>query len=57
MEETLTVISLGVPEELRKTLSTNNPIELSLSETRTRTGWAQCASPLNWNAEMTGPRD
>jgi hypothetical protein len=31
MEETLTVIRLGVPELLRKTLATTNPIESAFS--------------------------
>lgn len=38
LEETLTVHRLGVPELLRKTLSTTNPIESCFSMTRTITG-------------------
>jgi len=52
MEETLTVIRLGVPEELRKTLATTNPIESALSVTRARTGrvkrWRPGDMRLRW---------
>ena len=34
LEETLTVVRLGVPRALRRTLATTNPIESSLSVTR-----------------------
>lgn len=37
MEETLTVVKLGLPELLRQTLATTNPIESALSVTRTVT--------------------
>jgi putative transposase len=37
MEETLTVVKLGLPEALRRTLATTNPIESALSVTRTVT--------------------
>lgn len=37
MEETLTVVRLGLPELLRRTLATTNPIESALSVTRTVT--------------------
>jgi putative transposase len=37
MEETLTVVKLGLPELLRRTLATTNPIESALSVTRTVT--------------------
>jgi transposase-like protein len=37
MEETLTVVKLGLPELLRLTLATTNPIESALSVTRTVT--------------------
>ena len=37
MEETLTVVKLGMPELLRQTLATTNPIESALSVTRTVT--------------------
>jgi len=37
LEETLTVVKLGLPELLRKTLATTNPIESALSVTRTVT--------------------
>ena len=38
LEETLTVVRLGLPEVLRKTLATTNPIESALSVTRPRHG-------------------
>jgi transposase-like protein len=38
LEETLTVHTLGIPELLRKTLSTTNPLESCFSVTRTITG-------------------
>lgn len=38
LEETLTVVKLGLPELLRQTLATTNPIESALSVTRTVTG-------------------
>jgi hypothetical protein len=34
LEETLTVVKLGVPGALRRTLATTNPIESALSVTR-----------------------
>jgi putative transposase len=34
LEETLTVVRLGVPGALRRTLATTNPIESALSVTR-----------------------
>jgi transposase-like protein len=34
LEETLTVVTLGLPSVLRKTLATTNPIESALSVTR-----------------------
>lgn len=37
LEETLTVVKLGLPELLRQTLATTNPIESALSVTRTVT--------------------
>jgi transposase-like protein len=37
LEETLTVVRLGVAEPLRRTLSTTNPVESALSVTRTAT--------------------
>lgn len=37
LEETLTVVKLGLPELLRRTLGTTNPIESALSVTRTVT--------------------
>jgi transposase-like protein len=38
LEETLTVVRLGVPGSLRRTLATTNPIESALSVTRRVTG-------------------
>ena len=38
LEETLTVVRLGLPEILRKTFSTTNPIESVFDGVRTRTG-------------------
>lgn len=52
MEETLTVVKLGLPEALRKTLATTNPIESALSITRTVTGrvtrWRDGDMRLRW---------
>lgn len=52
MEETLTVVKLGLPESLRKTLATTNPIESALSVTRTVTGrvtrWRDGNMRLRW---------
>lgn len=52
MEETLTVVKLGLPEALRKTLATTNPIESALSVTRTVTGrvtrWRDGDMRLRW---------
>jgi putative transposase len=52
MEETLTVVKLGVPEELRKTVSSTNPIESALSTTRMITGrvkrWQPGDMRLRW---------
>jgi putative transposase len=45
MEETLTVVKLGLPELLRRTLATTNPIESALSVTRTVT-----ARVAHWRA-------
>jgi len=54
MEETLTVVKLGLPEALRKTLATTNPIESALSITRTVTGrvtrWREGNMRLRWCA-------
>ncbi len=38
MEETLTVVKLGLPEPLRKTFSTTNPLESVFDQVRYRTG-------------------
>jgi putative transposase len=52
MEETLTVVRLGLPEALRKTLATTNPIESALSVTRTVTSrvtrWRDGDMRLRW---------
>lgn len=52
MQETLTVVKLGLPEALRKTLATTNPIESALSVTRTVTGrvtrWRDGDMRLRW---------
>lgn len=52
MEETLTVVKLGLPELLRQTLATTNPIESALSVTRTVTGrvtrWRDGDMRLRW---------
>jgi putative transposase len=52
MEETLTVVKLGLPETLRQTLATTNPIESALSVTRTVTGrvthWRDGDMRLRW---------
>jgi putative transposase len=54
MEETLTVVKLGLPELLRKTLATTNPIESALSITRAVTGrvtrWREGNMRLRWCA-------
>lgn len=54
MEETLTVVKLGVHDELRKTVSTTNPIESALSITRRRTrrvtNWQPGDMRLRWCA-------
>lgn len=54
MEETLTVVKLALPEALRKTLATTNPIESALSVTRTVTGrvtrWREGNMRLRWCA-------
>ena len=44
-EETLTVHRLGVPEDLRRTLCTTNPIESALSRVRT-----VCRNVKRWRA-------
>ncbi|MFN3486759.1 MAG: IS256 family transposase, partial [Planctomycetota bacterium] len=38
MEETLTVVKLGLPEPLRKSFSTTNPLESVFDQVRYRTG-------------------
>ena len=52
LEETLTVIKLQLPELLRKTLATTNPIESALSITRTVTArvtrWRDGDMRLRW---------
>ncbi|MGB2890806.1 MAG: IS256 family transposase [Candidatus Acidiferrales bacterium] len=52
MDETLTVVKLGLPELLRQTLATTNPIESALSITRTVTGrvthWRDGDMRLRW---------
>jgi putative transposase len=52
MEETLTVVKLGLPELLRQTLATTNPIESALSVTRTVTArvthWRDGDMRLRW---------
>ena len=42
MEETLTVIRLGVPELLRRTLATTNPIESAFSVAQNVTRRVKC---------------
>ncbi len=42
MEETLTVIRLGVPESLRRTLATTNPIESAFSAAQNVTRRVKC---------------
>lgn len=52
LEETLTVVRLELPELLRQTLATTNPIESALSVTRTVTGrvtrWRDGDMRLRW---------
>ena len=52
LEETLTVVKLELPELLRQTLATTNPIESALSVTRTVTGrvtrWRDGDMRLRW---------
>jgi transposase-like protein len=52
MEETLTVVKLGVPELLRRTLATTNPVESALSVTVKVTGrvkrWRDGDMRLRW---------
>ena len=52
MEETLTVVKLGLPALLRRTLATTNPIESALSVTRTVTArvtrWRDGDMRLRW---------
>jgi transposase-like protein len=52
LEETLTVVKLGLPELLRQTLATTNPIESALSVTRTVTArvtrWRDGDMRLRW---------
>jgi transposase-like protein len=52
MDETLTVVKLGLPELLRQTLATTNPIESALSVTRTVTArvtrWRDGDMRLRW---------
>jgi putative transposase len=52
MEETLTVVKLGLPELLQRTLATTNPIESALSVTRTVTArvtrWRDGDMRLRW---------
>lgn len=52
LEETLTVVKMGLPELLRQTLATTNPIESALSVTRTVTArvarWRDGDMRLRW---------
>ena len=54
LEETLTVVKLGLSETLRKTLATTNPIESALDTTRTVTRrvkrWRDGSMKLRWCA-------
>ena len=54
LEETLTIVKLGLSETLRKTLATTNPIESALDTTRTVTRrvkrWRDGSMKLRWCA-------